>query len=85
MTKQVTRLAESVASRRGFLGQIARVSAGAVAGLACVLATKPASAKGKHALCVYLCEDGTVIESKMKGGCIDYIETRKHGRCRLWW
>ena len=74
MTKQVTRLAESVASRRGFFGQLAKLAGGVTAGLIVALAPKPASAK-KWGYCVYVCPDGSY---KSKHADSD-------GGCKRWW
>ena len=87
MTKRVRKLADSVATRRGFLGGVGKLAGGAAAGLACLLVTNSAAAKpggypGRYR-CVYLCEDGKVIHKKSKDGyCDEGIETRKHGICR---
>jgi len=87
MSKRVTKCAESVASRRGFFGDLAKVAGMAAVGLACSLSAKPAAAakRPRKSRCRYRCEDGAVIygEGPARVECLDWFESRKHGFCEL--
>ena len=84
MTRQVTRLAQSVASRRGFFGQVARLGAGVAAGLACALSARRASAGYSPTLCYYACPDGSYrIKKPGKKGCKESINFKKGEWCVL--
>jgi hypothetical protein len=82
MTKQVMKLADSIACRRGFLAQVAKLGAVLAAGLVCVLDAKPASARGSPKMCYYGCPDGSYIVKKAgKKGCKDAIKSKGGGWC----